>query len=828
MRGLQLEYIAKGVFLGLLLFVARQAATPDDVMLIAVCLLGGLGAAVCYSGFWLLREGHQVKGRLLPFFLFLTLENPTLIYAGIILGLSLAPLGMASRGDDSLLISMIGAGGVLGFVLGMLREVPNRWTRIALVLIVAAALPAAGLYWLSVDRTLILHRETFGAALLIGLPFFYLLTFAGRAEESEVEIAAICAALGAGFYLLDMVPPGLQKSVSVGIPFVIYLVYAIRVLPGLRVFKHTMRGHSYTGVGRYREALRSFRRAMQLSPNNRLARQGSFAVHRSMDLTQVANDPEMVALVDFDICLERASSLLMEKPSEAGLKEVNHLLALIENQRPALRPVVRYWRAVALIHQREYAPAAEALASLLDPGTFGAEDAHRQSILFEAWQLAMSHPEMRRRVGEPELAKEGRRIEVIAAIERRLGVAPDDSGAWDLKRQLYGNLTEAEYNAVAGNAKLPHFDYEYAQQLGLALINDNDRWPRGAEYLRIAARGLHILGPAIFMQIAQAHERAGQPEGAHQNYILAQRAGQAVGPSNLSAEDQQAYFKVVKMIGDTAAKNGDLDTAIDSYHLYTEYERSGIETLRTLSGLYERKAAEKLDPASMLNALRTVEHALIYDSSDKDLLERKDRYYFSVMPEQLKPKAEAVRKLFDVAYCLRKAKSAVEARNADPETIEWGLHLTELALVMEPKNVTAIVLKARALLSLGRRDGDTGALVLLEDLREQKPEKFATGDDEESWYTANRILGRLYLDEFARPDLAVDCFKEFQKSSRSGADTLYFLGLCYEKTGDLKRAARYFEQVIAYDAHPRVPDAREALYRVQDALRNGQSPAAPS
>ena len=37
--------------------------------------------------------------------------------------------------------------------------------------------------------------------MLIGIPVFYLLTFAGLAEESEVEIGAICAALGIGLWV---------------------------------------------------------------------------------------------------------------------------------------------------------------------------------------------------------------------------------------------------------------------------------------------------------------------------------------------------------------------------------------------------------------------------------------------------------------------------------------------------------------------------------------------------------------------------------------------------------------------------------------------------
>ena len=318
-------------------------------------------------------------------------------------------------------------------------------------------------------------------------------------------------------------------------------------------------------------------------------------------------------------------------------------------------------------------------------------------------------------------------------------------------------------------------------------------------------RGLPAVGPSIFTQIAQAQQRAGNADDALHHYEMAIRAGRAVGPKNLGAEEQQAYFGAVKLLAETAAAKGELEKAIENYHLYTENERSGIETLRTMAGLYEKKG----DP---LSALRIVEIALVYNGKDKDLLERKDKYYYSVMPEQLKPRLEAVRSAFDMAYCIGKARGILDSRTNDPDMIDWGLHLAELAQVVEPKNVTAMVLRARLRLLRGERDE---ALVILEDLREQKPEKFGSEDDQEAWYLANRILGNLYLNELSRPDLAIGCFTEFRQSSKSGADTLYRLGQAYEATGDLAKAKRYYEQVTGYDGHPLAPEAREALYRIQ-------------
>src|SRR5262249_19328282 len=202
------------------------------------------------------------------------------------------------------------------------------------------------------------------------------------------------------------------------------------------------------------------------------------------------------------------------------------------SQKPAMRPRVQYWRVVALLHAREYDRAAAELEHVLDPAHPGLDAGQRNAILLQAWQLALLlHEEMRRRVGQPQLALPGRRLEAIAAVERHLADNPNDQGIWDLKRLLYQDVTEAEYDAAAGgpDVAVRHFDHGYVQQLGLALINDPARWQRGGEYLRLAARGMPATGPTIFKQIAEAHLRNGNGEGARQNYELVKRTGRLIG-----------------------------------------------------------------------------------------------------------------------------------------------------------------------------------------------------------------------------------------------------------------------------------------------------------
>jgi tetratricopeptide (TPR) repeat protein len=821
MRWLQTEYLLKGVYLGLVLYAALQQAAAADhswdaLARVNLLALAGLLLALILAGLAKMREGYRIRGRLLVFALFLLLESPTLVYAGI-LGGTLGGIAWVGQliGEqpqlNDLFLPTLGGGAAAGLAFGALRQVRHRLTRIGLILALGAGLVGGVLYWLGqfgdLARAHHLEDQTvFAVQILLSIPFFYLLTFAGHEEESEVEIGVMSASLGLGLGILtyDHIQ---YRSLAFLLPLLLYFGYTIKVLPGLRVLKHAFRGLSYARVGRYRRALQAFRRALQLDPNNRLARDGFWDVHRSLDLEQIAHDPQTLALVDLDLCLQRAGSLLLQPgPSAGQLDESQRLLDLVLRLQPALRPAVAYWRAVAHTHARQYDRAAEELEHVLDPSHYGPGNPQRHSVLLSAWQLALLlHDELRRRVGLPQLALPGRRMEAIAAVERHLADNPDDQTIWGLKRMLYQDVTEEEYDGFAGQGiAAPHFDHEYVQQLGLALIDDNTRWQRGGEYLRMAARGLPTLGPTIFVQIAQAHQRAGHADEARHNYELAKRAGVAVGQKNLADAERQAYFATVKLLGEDALARGDLDAAIENYHLYAESERSGLETLRTLTTLYEKKG-------DALSALRVNDQALVYNPKDKDLLERKDRYYYSVMPEQLRARVESVRAGFDLDYCLRKARSILDGRYTDVEWLDVAYHLIQLALIIKPESLMVKVLLAKVQLRYGERDK---AIAVLEEVRNPKPEKFASAEDEDAWYQSCQLLSDLYM-EIGRPDLAVPCLIDFRQSSKSGARTLYKLGQAYEQLGDRVRAAKCYKQVTAYEGNPLAPDANDALQRLQ-------------
>lgn len=806
------EFLLKGLYLGLLLLVALQGPSWLDLAKVGLFTLGGLALCLALAAYGKIREGYQVRGRLPGFILFLLLENPRLVYTGIIAGLTLGAYSVFREPPDQqepwLILGPIVGGMALGLIFHQMQTVADRKQRNWLGLVLVAALVAGAVLLLRQRPDLLARDQRFmiGVLLLVGIPGFYLLTFSSLVEESEVEIAAIAAALGVSLcFLGEDISPNFGV-VGLVVPLALYYVYTRKVLPGLRVFKHALRGMSYAKIGKVRPALLSFNRALQLNPQHKLTQAQLWELHRQMDFEALRNDPETLAQVNFDLCLDRAASLLLaDRPGEPQIGEARRLLDLVEEHRPTLKAPAGYWRAVALCHAKDYEAAADQLRSVLEAPE--QDDAQRRAILFQAWQLALFlHPEMRRRVGEPLIQRPDRRLEAIAAAERVLAGKPDDEAAWDLKRLLYSPLTEADYQA-APPGKARDFDHAYAEQLGLALVDQADQWRRGCEFLRIALRGQPQRAPLLFLQIAMTHDKHGDTPGRWENVRQALHSARGLGVKNLSAEDQLSLFTSAKLLGEQAMKDGDVDAALDAFKFYSQYEKAGLETYRNLAELFERKG-------DVFLALNCTEHALSWNGQDKDLLERKDRYTYSIQPADLKARLDQVGKWFDVDYCLTKARWILDKAGADPDNLDWAGHLTDLALVVQPKSIQAKLLRAR----VHRLRGDVEqAVAVLEDVRQNKPEKFGGEAEKEAWYLVHRLLGDLYVEE--KPEQAVLCLTEFRNSDKAGADSMYKLGRAYENLGDAARAARCYENVTAYEGHPLYWDAKEGLDRVRQTAR---------
>jgi tetratricopeptide (TPR) repeat protein len=829
MRFFQTEYLVKGIFLGLIFFAGlllsgMPAETPWMLGLgrFTACLFGGLGIALVLAALLKFRQGVRMRGRPLAFLLFLLLESSTLIYVGLLAGAlaglySIGLLVPAERQSElrSLFLAVVGGSALVGLLFGLLRQVRHRWARTGLVLALAGSLLAVGLVWMGLieapwlglkpyqpeNRTL--HLTALAYVILVSIPAFYLLTFSGYEEESEIEIGLICGLLGLALAIL-VHGQRHYSSLAFIVPLLLYIGYTIRVLPGLRVLKHAFRGIGFARTGDHRRALLAFRRALYLEPANHLAREGFWEVHRSLDLDALSNDPHTLRLVDLDLCLDRAGALLVQKPTPEQLLEANRLLDLVVRLQPDRQPQCDYWHAVAAVHGGDLARAADLLERILDPRVYGSDNPIRAAVHLPALQLALLlHPGLRDRFGLPMLQRPGRRMEAIAVVERRLAEVVDDADAIALKKLLYRDLTEAEYDSVAPDGlAAPQFDHHYAQHLGMTMIDKDEVWQRGGAFLRIAARGLPALGPTLFVQIAQVQRRMGLDAEARHNYELAKRAGQAVGPANLADAERQSYFATLKLLGDEALAEGNIDAAIENYRLYQESEQAGLATLRVLADLYEKKG-------DALSAARVTDQALQYNAGDPDLLARKAKYYFSIPIEVMQARREQYGPGFDVPYCLRESNTILDKYN-DLEWLEVAEHLSHLALIVQPDNLEAKVVRARVRLRFGDRDD---AIRLLEEVRHIEAPSSLRSGDQDMWYAAHQMLGDLYL-EMDEPGKAVECLNEFRKSPKSGARTWYKLGQGYEALLDVARAKKCYSQAAAYDGNPFAGPAREALYRL--------------
>lgn len=812
MRAHVLEYFLKGIFLGLAIYGSLQAGRLETPTYLTFLLLNGVAWAGLFVAFiaGVISQRAQLKVGLknpAAFILFLILENSSKIFDGILLGTAIGVF-VAVPSDSKLLISCVGLGGALGLSFFSIRKVKVPNIRLGIIFAVAAGLCAAIAYFLGVtpwnENPLILpHPQLFSLQLIAFLPLFYILTFCGIAEESEVEIGAFSSLLGIALGILTMEHVPL-RTLGFLAPIVLFFVYTMRILPALRILKHVFRGMSFAKLGQQKNALMAFKRALQLDPQNNLARNNYWKLHADLDPIKLETDPETMALVDCDLCLDRVESLLVSgKPSDDKVAEALRLLSLVEKLKPSLNDGTRYWRAVLALHDKNFVGAAAILLKNLN-NYHVSEEQLAGKYLYPSWSLALAgHPEMKSRVGFPLLTDAAIKMNAIAAVERHIAQEKDDQAAWGIKRFLYTDMTSKIFFQNPPRS-IADFDFMFVKDLGLALLEQQKELARGAEYLDIAVAGLPQHAPFLMVQVGKAFAQQGQEAEAESYFEKAVAMGRKSGHKNLQDQDRLAYFSALKFLADSYLHRKDTDKAIEYYHLFAQFERSGVETLRTLATLHEEKG-------EALAALRAVEQALIYQPDEKDLIARKDRYLYSITVEELTANKELLAKGFDVDYCMKRAKGILESKLDGPDWIDVARHLSNLAMVFAPESIQARTLYAKALLRHGDR---TEAKEILEQVRDPKPGSFSSSDDEDSWYGSCQVLGDIYmeLDEFEK---AVACFQDFKKSPKSGARTWLKLGIALEKLNDTKKAIACYEQATAYEGNPFAREAQEALYRLK-------------
>lgn len=847
------EYILKGLFLGLWVFFALQVpsdprAARIDILWVVGWVLAGLIIALIGGTALQLSRGLRPWHNWVAFPLVVLLESPTFIYTGISAGLVVGVLSgtpgaepwagqlagyfglsfadikhLTSAGladDDPLKGNLPGdwltycvlAGVVLGFGLYRFRQVEDlRWRFWGGMALTAIVIYLAGHYIGQVpgfeDKAAQRHL---GWYLLLGLPFFYLLVFCADADESAADVMAWCALLGVGLQLWIRSRPDGEETglIAYIVAVLLYFLYVTRFMYGLRVFKHVVRGFAYMSVDRLRLALGFFRHALELDPNSPLANQGMLTLHNNLTLTKLDNDQELVDTLDFGLCLDRAAAIMSQPPTPEQRAEAERFLDLVERKKPAYLARVDYLRVVSLLHAKQPDAAAETLARLLNPETPGYHPVVRRKVLFDAWDLALRvHPKLVERLGWAELNKPGRRIEAIGAVERKLAADPTHPAAREYRTVMYSQLTEGEFiAAVAPEGKPPaEFAYDYVEQLGLSLVDDSDpdRRERGMGYLRIAGRGNPERAPGIYMKLAQRHEKNRDAENMKKSLEMAKQVGLALGARNLPRDQRPFYFDALRKLADIADQAGDHQAAIVELRQYQEDGGSAaLETYRKLAELYAKTH-------DTMNAVLMVETGLTYDSTDADLQRKRDSYYYSLEPERLEGVKDRVTKWFDVGYCVNKAMSVLNAKDDSAELLDWAAHLARLARIMKPDSNGVRLVEARLMLRRGERDA---GLKVLEDIHYDS--KKGSGDEEEAWYTATKLLGQLYLDELGKPDNALHCYTAYKEYFKSGADTLYQIARCYEAMGDLKHAIQFYNAVTAYEGHSLYWDAKDALKRL--------------
>ena len=331
----QTEFLLKGVYLGLLVMIAWCEPTWLELGLIALYTLASVALFLGKAAYTKIREGFHVKGRLLGFLIFLLLENGGAVYAGMLIGLSFGAWQVFEMRTEAApweeAVWAVLGGAVLGGLFYQLRHVRQPvyrlYVNLAMILILVGG---AWAFYYFKPEILSQHQQLKIALLLmLGIPGFYLLTFSGLVEESEIEIGAMCAAAGVALWTwLSLFSPAAGAMVVI-VPLGFYVLYTSRYMPALRVFKHALRGMSYRQMGQTKLALVSLNQALIHDPQNQLARREMWTLHRDLDFTVLKQHPDVVQFLNFDFCLERISQILQSKPSAEALQETHKMLAQI-------------------------------------------------------------------------------------------------------------------------------------------------------------------------------------------------------------------------------------------------------------------------------------------------------------------------------------------------------------------------------------------------------------------------------------------------------------------------------------------------------------------
>ncbi len=165
------------------------------------------------------------------------------------------------------------------------------------------------------------------------------------------------------------------------------------------------------------------------------------------------------------------------------------------------------------------------------------------------------------------------------------------------------------------------------------------------------------------------------------------------------------------------------------------------------------------------------------------------------------PRSAVEKQLYDAQQALAKNPNDIEARLMLGFTYsQMGEHSDardeySLVLKVDPNHTKAIYLLAGSY----EKEGKTSkAIETYKRLKDYEPAVYQ--------------LGRLYVNQKKYKE-AIETLEDAIKKKGHGSDTLYYLGLAYEKSGDRKTAAKHYKEALKFT--PDFNIAKKALKRVQ-------------
>ncbi|MFO0948165.1 MAG: hypothetical protein U1D30_19965 [Planctomycetota bacterium] len=810
---LLIEDLAKGIYLACTYLLVIGSPTVTAAVGTIVGSLFGALICLLLAARRTRQSSRGKRGNLFAAIVLGLLDYPTAFYFGALSGF-IAGLFSTTAWPLGLLI-MAPLGILVGAAMHVLKRVEKRWARrigeISLVALSGAAIWSAGWFgWLVPVGS----PAVVALALVLASALFLVLGFAGRDEETELEILLPCLALSVALAQLEL--PPLARGGVVLLPLSLFIVYCERIRKHLVVFKHALRGLGHEQQGNLRDALWYYQQALAVDPKSELAITGTQRVHRKIDLASIAPGDDLLDLVDPIVCLERVQKLLSSMASDPSVprdaaEEAQKLLDIVAYRRQDLPLTIGVERLRTMLAREQKGTASFAFAQhLVQIPPDGVDDLqpHEADALFRIWVQLLKHPLL---VAEGSLdwaLSEERLFALIAILTRRLRELPDDGEAKGFLPFVYDKLTWDLYeNYVQAHPDDPMtwLDYRYAWEMARGFAGNPETVPRAVEFLRIAEHGLPEYRLVLWHSLGHMEMAIGKPDGEAWLRRVRQFALET-GPSNLSDSQRDAYFETVLFLARRAQERGHRAEAIENYELYSDSPKSGIETLRILRDLYEANG-------DIASAIRPVEAALAYSLSEREKkhwLAEKARLYREVSADQVRGRLAKLERYFDFAHCFRKAKSLFDTNGPEEEL----LHYLDLASLGGKEHLLAVnYLLGRSHLRAGRIQD---AALCLEAVRAHRPKSFASKDQEEAYFHACRLLGDTYLDTLDEPAQAIECYLIYKDYVKSGAETLYRLASAYERNGQPAHARKWYDMVLVYPDHPKAGPAREALARLKN------------